>query len=62
MRGLKFDNYKGSKGKTYKSDYRAILSWVADKVTKEQPQRQTQSVGRAVPDGINLDFSAGEDW
>lgn len=56
------DNYKGSKGKTYKSDYRAILSWVADKVTKEQPQRQTQSVGRAVPDSINLDFSAGEDW
>ena len=28
------DNYKGSKGKTYKSDYRAILSWVVDKVTK----------------------------
>jgi hypothetical protein len=22
------DNYKGSKGETYKSDYRAILSWV----------------------------------
>lgn len=26
------DNYKGSKGKTYKSDYRAILSWVVEKV------------------------------
>ena len=26
------DNYKGSKGKKYKSDYRAILSWVVDKV------------------------------
>lgn len=24
----KLDNYKGSKGKKYKSDYRAILSWV----------------------------------
>lgn len=33
------DNYKGSKGKTYKSDYRAILSWVVDKV-KENGQRQ----------------------
>lgn len=26
------DNYKGSSGKKYKSDYRAILSWVVDKV------------------------------
>lgn len=26
------DNYKGSKGKIYKSDYRAILSWVVEKV------------------------------
>ena len=33
------DNYKGSKGKTYRSDYRAILSWVVDKV-KENGQRQ----------------------
>lgn len=29
------DNYKGSKGKTYKNDYRAILSWVVDKVNGE---------------------------
>lgn len=29
------DNYKGSTGKKYKSDYRAILSWVEDKVLKE---------------------------
>ena len=26
------DNYKGASGKTYKSDYRAILSWVVKKV------------------------------
>lgn len=26
----KLDNYKGSTGKTYKSDYRAILSWVVE--------------------------------
>lgn len=31
------DNYKGSKGKTYKDDYRAILSWVIDKVKSEYP-------------------------
>ena len=32
------DNYKGSSGKTYKSDYRAILNWVIDKVKKEHPE------------------------
>lgn len=32
------DNYKGSTGKTYKNDYRAILNWVVDKVQKEHPQ------------------------
>lgn len=31
------DNYKGAKGKTYKSDYRAILSWVADRVNEKRP-------------------------
>lgn len=29
------DNYKGSSGKTYKSDYRAILNWVITKVQNE---------------------------
>lgn len=37
------DNYKGSKGKQYKSDYRAILSWVVDKVEKEQPRETNTS-------------------
>lgn len=32
----KLDNYKGAKGKTYKSDYRAILNWVVDEIMKEQ--------------------------
>jgi hypothetical protein len=31
------DNYKGANGKTYKSDYRAILTWVADKVINQKP-------------------------
>ena len=29
------DNYKGSKGKKYKSDYRAILSWVIKRLQEE---------------------------
>jgi hypothetical protein len=29
------DNYKGASGKSYKSDYRAILNWVVDRVNKE---------------------------
>ena len=32
------DNYKGSSGKKYRSDYRAILSWVVDKVKKDVPK------------------------
>ena len=31
------DNYKGSKGKTYKDDYRAILNWVIDRVKEKRP-------------------------
>ena len=30
------DNYKGSSGKKYKSDYRAILAWVIDEVKKRK--------------------------
>ncbi|MCD7812006.1 MAG: hypothetical protein LUG91_09215 [Ruminococcus sp.] len=29
------DNYKGASGKKYKSDYRAILTWVLDKYRKQ---------------------------
>lgn len=31
------DNYKGSKGKTYKDDYRAILNWVVDRIQDKYP-------------------------
>lgn len=31
----KLDNYKGATGRKYKSDYRAILNWVADEVMKK---------------------------
>lgn len=38
------DNYKGANGKKYKSDYKAILNWVIDRVNKEMPQvRGTQT-------------------
>ena len=40
------DNYKGSKGKQYKSDYRAILNWVMDRVKERHPgliKRQTET-------------------
>ncbi|MBP1312289.1 DNA-binding MarR family transcriptional regulator [Paenibacillus sp. 1182] len=30
------DNYKGSKGKKYASDYRAILNWVVERVEEEE--------------------------
>lgn len=33
------DNYKGSSGKKYKSDYRAILTWVIDKVKQQTKER-----------------------
>ncbi len=33
------DNYKLSKGKSYKDDYRAILSWVVGRYTKERDEK-----------------------
>ena len=49
------DNYKGSKGKTYKNDYRAILSWVAEKVNEEYTKG---SVKRS----SEPSFSSSEDY
>jgi hypothetical protein len=37
------DNYKGANGKKYKSDYRAILNWVVDKVKGAKNERVTKS-------------------
>jgi len=33
------DNYKGAKGVKYKSDYRAMLSWVIDRYEEEQARK-----------------------
>lgn len=38
------DNYKGSSGKKYKSDYRAILSWVEDKWRESQTKAKKGTV------------------
>ena len=40
------DDYKGAHGKTYKSDYRAILTWVVEKYKEGQ-----RKAGGAVPAG-----------
>lgn len=44
------DNYKGARGATYKSDYRAILNWVVDAYNKRIP---TQQRGQT-PSGANV--------
>jgi hypothetical protein len=41
------DNYKGSSGKKYQSDYRAILSWCVDRLEKEK--RELGHSGRVNP-------------
>ena len=41
---ITLDNYKGANGKTYKSDYRAILNWVIDKVQSKQPSKKKSIV------------------
>lgn len=45
------NNYKGAHGKTYKSDYRAILSWVVEKV-KEKKGKTVNDQMAAVREGF----------
>ncbi len=42
----KLDNYKGSSGKKYKDDYRAILSWVVNDI-KEKNKKENVTGGKA---------------
>lgn len=51
------DNYKGANGKKYKSDYRAILNWVKDKVLKETIQQRKTST----PD-LPRAYQSLKDW
>lgn len=38
------DNYKGANGKKYKSDYRAILNWVVEKVVGKEVQVKKKTI------------------
>lgn len=49
----KLDFYKGSKGKTYKDDYRAIKSWVVDEVKKTNPGLIQQASKQETQNGGN---------
>lgn len=40
------DNYKGSSGKKYKSDYRAILTWVVDRVQEDINKKAKQQINQ----------------
>ena len=46
------DNYKGANGKRYKSDYRAILSWVAGEYAKRKQERERNNGNRNMPPGM----------
>lgn len=46
------DNYKGQSGKTYKSDYRAILNWVITRYNDEQAQCKQQAQSK-LPGTLN---------
>jgi len=56
------DNYKGSKGKTYKSDYRAILSWVVEKINAVPRQKlKVRAEARMIEcSGCGTVWSTGE--
>ena len=59
------DNYKGSSGKKYKSDYRAILTWVIDEVKKrkkqtEAKQKTSNFTSRSYENLNDLYFNTGQ--
>lgn len=59
----RLDLYKGSKGKTYKDDYRAILSWVVKRVSEDSPglmQRSREQYAGAPPGSDNPYAEWGE--
>lgn len=58
----KLDLYKGSKGKTYKDDYKAILSWVVDQVNRDCPGLMKRQPAPQQEEGGNpfAQFKRGE--
>lgn len=57
------DLYKGSKGKTYKDDYRAILSWVVDRVKEKKPGllEKSRSESAVPPSGNESPYAEWDD-
>lgn len=55
----RLDLYKGSKGKSYKDDYRAILSWVVRRVNEDNPGLMKKSMGESTgsPPGGNNPYA-----
>lgn len=47
----KLDNYKGSSGKRYSSDYRAILNWVIGEIKKSHPGLIIENTEQTGDDG-----------
>lgn len=56
------DNYKGAKGKTYKNDYRAILSWVVDSINEKRPGLLRSSRESSKPFSQDTLKNPFEDW
>ena len=55
------DNYKGANGKRYKSDYRAVLSWVAKRYEEEKAKgAKRNGNGRGIHQPNSEEDMAGE--
>jgi hypothetical protein len=55
------DNYKGASGKKYKSDYRAILNWVVDRV-KQRGMPFTREKNSEADEKARLLEQAAKEW
>lgn len=50
---ITLDNYKGANGKNYKSDYRAILSWVIEKVEQKNKSNKNNFLEKMIQEVEN---------
>jgi hypothetical protein len=55
------DNYKGSSGKKYKSDYRAILTWVVKRFKEDQQKQPVATKPTTIYKPFVFDPSRGEE-
>ena len=53
------DNYKGQNGKKYKSDYRAILNWVVDRLKEEKGKEVNAHGSDSASEGTGI---SGDHW